>query len=367
METGRVLQSVTETMTDGMGGIKPLKAMNRDYLLAPLLSSETRNLEFLQYRLFIVSAIPQILRGPIIVSIMALGLYIVVNQALLPVVSVIPLALLFQRSAQQFGATQTAYQSIKKMEPFLVGLETNISKADSMREDWQGKCEPNFVKEIKFNNVVFAYDNKVILNKSSLSIKKNEFIALVGPSGTGKTTLLDILIGLHIPASGELLIDGINLLDIDIKKWRSSIGYVPQDLFLFHDTIANNISLGDPAINNSMIEDALKSAGAWEFVSELPDSLQTSIGERGLKLSGGQRQRISIARALVSEPQLLILDEATTALDPKTEKNILSTLSKLSEKGITIVAVSHQSVVLDVAEKAYRLNNGEIKRVNRNT
>ena len=185
-------------------------------------------------------------------------------------------------------------------------------------------------------------------------------IIISSPSGAGKTTLLDILIGLHIPLSGEMLIDGINLMDLDIKKWRSSIGYVPQDMFIFHDTIANNISLGDPVLNTSMVENALKAAGAWEFISALPDGIQTSIGERGLKLSGGQRQRISIARALVADPQLLILDEATTALDPTTEKNILSTLRKLSDKGITIVAVSHQSAVLDVADQAFQLDNGEL-------
>ena len=109
-----------------------------------------------------------------------------------------------------------------------------------------------------------------------------------------------------------------------------------------------------------MIENALKAAGAWEFVSELPDGQQTSIGERGLKLSGGQRQRISIARALVAKPQLLILDEATTALDPNTEKNILFTLRNLLDQGITIVAVSHQSAVLDVADRSFHLDNGKI-------
>ena len=145
-ETSKVLQSITEIMADGMNGMKPLKAMNRDYLLAPLLNSETKNLELLQYRIFIVTAIPQILRGPIIVLIMALGLYIIVNQELLSVVSVIPMALLFQRSAQQFGNTQIAYQSIKKMEPFMLGIENNIRKAESLKEEWPGK-EKQFLKK----------------------------------------------------------------------------------------------------------------------------------------------------------------------------------------------------------------------------
>jgi ATP-binding cassette subfamily C protein len=121
--------------------------------------------------------------------------------------------------------------------------------------------------------------------------------------------------------------------------------------------------LGDPDIKTSMIENALKAAGAWKFISELPDGLQASIGERGLKLSGGQRQRISLARALVAKPDLLILDEATTALDPATEKSILSTLRNLLDQGITIVAVSHQPALLDVSDQAYRLDNGKFVRL----
>ena len=141
------------------------------------------------------------------------------------------------------------------------------------------------------------------------------------------------------------------------------IGYVPQDLFLFHDTILKNITLGDPQIRKKDVVKALKDAGAWEFISELSEELNTVIGERGIRLSGGQRQRLSIARAIVRKPQLLILDEATTALDPATEEKILQTLRKLTQKGITIVAVSHQTAVLDIADDVYRLEEGVFEKV----
>jgi len=363
METGRVTGLVTETMTEGMGGIKPLKTMHRDHFLGPLLVRETKGLEQLQYRLFVVSAIPKILREPIITVFMVLGLFIIVSQSILPVTNVIPLVLLFQRTAQQFGVTQSAFQSIKKMEPFLEGLEDSIRDAEKVQENWPGELEPHFNKEIQFRNVGFAYGKKVILNGIDFTIRKNEFVALVGPSGTGKTTLVDILCGLYTPASGRLSIDDKNILDIDIRKWRRSIGYVPQDLFLFHDTIANNITLGDPLIEDIKIEQALKSAGAWDFVSEFPEGIQKNIGERGLKLSGGQRQRVSIARALVSNPQLLILDEATVALDPETEREILKKIKYLSSEGLTIVAISHQQTVLDIADKVYRLEAGRFVKV----
>ncbi len=363
METGRVTGLVTETMTEGMGGIKTLKTMHRNHFLGPLLVRETKGLEQLQYRLFVVSAIPKILREPIITVFMALGLFIIVSQSILSATNVIPLVLLFQRTAQQFGVTQSAFQSIKKMEPFLESLEANIRDAEKDQENWPGKLVPHFNEEIQFRNAGFSYGEKVILNGIDLTIRKNEFVALVGPSGTGKTTLVDILCGLYTLESGRLFIDGVNILDIDIKKWRRSIGYVPQDLFLFHDTIANNITLGDPMIEDKKIEEALKSAGAWKFVSDFPEGIQTNIGERGLKLSGGQRQRVSIARALVSDPQLLILDEATVALDPETERRILKTIKYLSSEGLTIIAISHQKTILDSVDNIYQLEGGKSMKV----
>ena len=130
------------------------------------------------------------------------------------------------------------------------------------------------------------------------------------------------------------------------------------------DTIMHNINLGDASISREDIEDALKASGAWEFISELSEGIKTVIGERGIRLSGGQRQRLSIARAIVRKPQLLILDEATTALDPATEERILRTLRQLTDKGITIVAVSHQTAVLDIADDVYRLEEGRFEKVN---
>ena len=154
-----------------------------------------------------------------------------------------------------------------------------------------------------------------------------------------------------------------NLQSLDINKWRQMIGYVPQDLVLFHDTIINNVNLGDVLISKEKVKEALRDAGALSFVESLPDGMDTIIGERGIRLSGGQRQRISIARAIVRDPELLILDEATTALDPETEERILKTISSLTKKGITAVAVSHQTAVLDIADQVFKLENGAFKKI----
>jgi ATP-binding cassette subfamily C protein len=188
------------------------------------------------------------------------------------------------------------------------------------------------------------------------------FTAVVGPSGTGKTTIADLVIGLLQPQKGEVWIDSLPLSQVDMRIWRRMIGYVPQETFLLHDTVFINVALGDKDVTPNDVEDALRAAGAWEFVSALEKGVNSVVGERGHKLSGGQRQRIAIARALVHNPRLLILDEATTALDPENEAAICETLRKLSGE-ITILAISHQPAMLEVADQAYRLQDGSVVQV----
>jgi ATP-binding cassette subfamily C protein len=170
--------------------------------------------------------------------------------------------------------------------------------------------------------------------------------------------VVDLVTGLLRPQKGEIFIDDVPMAETDLKHWRRMIGYVPQETLLLNDTIASNVTLGDKEIMEKDVEHALRSAGAWNFVRSLPDGIHAVVAERGHKLSGGERQRISIARALVQHPQLLILDEATTSLDPENEAAVCETLRKLKGK-LTILAISHQPAILGVAERAYRLENGK--------
>ncbi|MEE9606962.1 MAG: ATP-binding cassette domain-containing protein, partial [Myxococcota bacterium] len=176
-------------------------------------------------------------------------------------------------------------------------------------------------------------------------------------SGSGKTTIADLISGLVQPDTGGVFVDGVPLDEIDLRLWRSTIGYVPQEMFLFHDTVLMNVTLGDPSQRPEDVELALRRAEAWEFVSKLPQGLDTVVGERGALLSGGQRQRLAIARALAHRPRLLILDEVTTSLDPESERAVCDALAKL-HGNVTILAVSHQPALASMADRIYRIQDG---------
>ncbi|MEX2552925.1 MAG: ABC transporter ATP-binding protein, partial [Actinomycetota bacterium] len=190
-------------------------------------------------------------------------------------------------------------------------------------------------KEIRLSNLSFTYpgNQTATLDKVNLTIPKNTSLAVVGPTGSGKSTLVDLVLGLLRPTGGELLIDGQPLTPENIPAWRAGIGYVPQDIVLLDDTLARNIAFGvpDEEIDPARLESVCRSAQIFEFIqSELPQKFQTITGERGVRLSGGQKQRIGLARALYHNPTLLVLDEATSALDTKTEDGVMQAIASLS-------------------------------------
>lgn len=352
-----LMQSVTSAMADTLQGIKPLKAMNCERWLIPVLSNEIKEIKHAMFKQAVAQEVVRAVHEPIVVLVVAVGTYFAINSFSVPMSELFVLILLFHRTIGGINTMQGSYQKVLKWEHYYWSVADFINSATNKKEVPAGDLKPNLEKNIILKDVSFSYEDKEVLKDVSMEIPSFSLTALVGQSGSGKTTLTDLLCGLYLPNSGDILVDGVLINEIDTKQWRSSIGYVPQDLFLFHDTITKNITLGDPKINAESVERALCDAGAMEFVSALPEGINTIIGERGSRLSGGQRQRISIARALVRKPKLLILDEATTALDKETERSILGTLRKLS-KEFTVIAVSHQSALLDVADKIYRLDEG---------
>jgi ATP-binding cassette subfamily C protein len=201
-----------------------------------------------------------------------------------------------------------------------------------------------------------------VLRGLTLEIPAGTSTALLGLSGVGKTTVVDLIIGLLRPQHGAVLVDGVPLQDLDLHAWRRMIGYVPQDALLLHDSVLHNVSLGDPSVDAARAERALRTAGAWEFVAALPEGMNSSVGERGTRLSGGQRQRIVIARALALEPRLLILDEATSSLDPQTEEEVWRILTSLRGK-TTVIAITHRPTLVRSIDRAFRIEKGIAVRV----
>ena len=221
-----------------------------------------------------------------------------------------------------------------------------------------------YSRDIELANISFTYPecDSPVIDNLSLSIKNNTSIGLVGPTGSGKSTLIDIILGLLEPQAGEMRVDGEKIIPSNIKSWQKNVGYVPQQIYLLDDTIAKNIAFGysENSINMARVEEVACIANLHKFVTqELPDNYQTIVGERGVRLSGGQRQRIGIARALYHNPKVLVLDEATSALDGITERIIIDTIQVLSHK-ITIIMIAHRLTTVKDCDVIYLLDHGKI-------
>jgi subfamily B ATP-binding cassette protein MsbA len=216
-----------------------------------------------------------------------------------------------------------------------------------------------FEQKIEFKNVSFSYGGKEVLKEINLTLEKGKTLALVGPSGGGKSTLADLVPRFYDVQQGEVLIDDISLKNCDLHSLRNIMGIVGQEPILFNDTVFNNIAFGKPHATLEEVEAAAKVANAHQFVSQLENGYQTYIGERGGRLSGGQRQRISIARAVLRNPEILILDEATSALDNESEKLVQEALNTLM-KGRTSLVIAHRLTTIQQADKIVVVDKGKI-------
>jgi ATP-binding cassette, subfamily C, bacterial len=359
MRQTQLLKSLLTRLADILQSVKPLKAMAREELVGSLLRSENKRLNRALRQDVIsteaLSAAQDLTMGLIITS----GLYVALIQWKLPFNAVLVMILVLTRSLASLGKTQRQYQKMKSYESAFWSLQAIIEDTSRARETNPEGTSPRLDKSVRLNNVSFGYGKISVLRNASLTVPAGSFTAIMGPSGAGKTTIADLIIGLLRPQQGEILIDNVPLEQVDLRQWRRMIGYVPQESFLLHETVLWNVTLGDPEVNDADVEAALRAAGAWEFVAELPQQIHSSVAERGTALSGGQRQRIAIARALARRPKLLILDEVTSSLDPQTEAAICRTLQGLRGR-LTILAISHQAAVVEAADRIYRIQNGEV-------
>ena len=296
------------------------------------------------------------------VVVLAVMVFFLIEVAKLPTASLFLLIYLFVRMIPQFSTIQRAYQYFINMLPafgnvmdlegqFLENCETS-------------KSEEEFIElkdKITFENVNFSYrgEDHFTLKDLNLEIPAGKTIALAGPSGVGKSTMADLIMGLISPEKGRVVVDGTVLSDDFFASWRNRIGYVAQETFLFNETIRFNLELASPDASEDELNEALKLAAAYQFVSKFPEGLDTVIGDRGVRLSGGERQRLALARALLSKPSILILDEATSNLDSENENKILKAIDDLHGE-ITILMIAHRLSTIKNADYIYLFENGKI-------
>lgn len=266
---------------------------------------------------------------------------------------------LFHRALSNIMVTQKDWQYLLNTNGGFTAVAQQLELSKQYEEKSGTKVLDGRIEEIKFSNVSFSYGEAAAIKNLSLSISKNKTIAFVGQSGAGKTTIVDLITLLNKPQKGEISINGIQSTEIDLSSYRKKIGFVTQDVNLFDDTIANNISLWNNT-NRDDINEAVRQAYATEFINQLPEQLDTPIGDRGIRLSGGQKQRLSLARELYKKPSLLILDEATSALDSESESFIKETLDALKGK-LTIVMIAHRLSTVKEADLIVVMKDGQVQ------
>ncbi len=362
----RLLKSLLIQLNDTLQSVKPLKAMAREHLADSSLRAKTNRLNSTLQKQVLSAAVLNSVQELLFTIVIALGMYLALVRFDMPMPTVMILVVALGRMLNQFGKVQKQYQKMMTLESAFWSMKETIDTARNAEEHLgHGTMPPPLKSGIRMQEVSFAYGENQVLNKLSLDIPGGSLTTLTGPSGAGKTTIIDLIIGLLKQQSGEILIDNMPLGSLELREWRRMIGYVPQETILLHDSILHNVTLGDPEYSDRDAEAALRAAGAWEFVAALPQGIHSVVGERGGRLSGGQRQRVVIARALVHRPKLLILDEATSALDPASEAAIARSIEELRGGQLTILAISHQKRLVDAADHVYRLQDGQALLVDR--
>ena len=353
------MRQLAGNFTDAMIGIKPIRAMGRTERFGKLFESDARAIaQTLRARVISGEYVSE-MQEPVIGILLALAFYYVTQSSTLHPTDVIIMAILLVRTIAILSPLQRIILRFIQSYDLFRSLNDLLRETEEAAEPRGGSTPPMFERSIEFERISFSYGDRPVLQDLDLVIPSGGITALAGPSGVGKSTTVDLLAGLYSPLAGHIRVDGVELHELDLQKWRHLLGYVPQEVTLFHDTVFRNVSLWEEDASEEEVIAALQIAGAWSFVQELPQGLHQMLGERGHRLSGGQRQRISIARALVHKPKLLILDEATTGLDPQTEGEICQVVQRLcADNRLTVLAISHQPAWQRIADRVYTMIDG---------
>jgi ATP-binding cassette, subfamily B, bacterial MsbA len=357
---GRIVNILDETFS----GMRVVKAFNARNFILKKIDDESayyrRVNKSMAYKNELASPVSEILGVSIIAGIIFFGGKLVLsdNSVLTPESFLVFLGI-FAQIIQPAKNFSNGITSLQKGTASAKRIFSVIDYEPAIQDKPNAKELISFEDSIEFKNVSFAYDTEPVLKGVNLKIQKGKTLALVGPSGGGKSTLADLVPRFYDPTEGEVCIDGKSLTDYQIESLRKHLGVVTQESILFNDTIFNNIAFGMPDINEEKVIQAAKIANAHDFIMQTENGYQTLIGERGSKLSGGQRQRLSIARAVLKNPPILILDEATSALDSESEKLVQEALFNLM-KNRTSIVIAHRLSTIQHADEIVVIQDGKI-------
>lgn len=354
-EQTRLARSLSSRLLDVVGGMKAIKAMGRERWYLPVLERHADDLERAERRQVLAVESLRVLYEPLLALVLAPLVWLAVVRTDVQFATLVLAVFLFHRLMGYAHLVQTDYQGLAAAEAAFTALHRQSMVAEADREpDTTGGRYPRLDRELEAREVSVSYDGRPVLERLTLDFPAHRITAITGASGVGKTTLLELLLGLRQPDSGRIYVDGVPLDELDAAAWRRGIGYVPQEAILLDGSMARNVTLGEE-VPDDEVERALRRAGALELVRTLPEGIHSQVGERGARLSGGERQRVAIARALLHDPLLLVLDEPTSELDAAAEARICATLRSLVD-GVTVIVASHRSAVLDAADHHHDLN-----------
>lgn len=359
-QTSIINKQVAHYVNENIIGIKTVKAMFVGSKVIEIGREYFRKLKKLRIKAFLLRSINGALMQPISLIFICVIFAFSYKAPNFNFAALLAVIYLIQRIFLYLQQAQSSMHGINESVPYLMSVLNYQEKAIKNKEKSYGSSRFKFSNAMEFKDVSFSYQpEKEILSGINFSIKKGEMVGLIGSSGAGKTTIVDLILRLLKPDNGVILLDREDITKINMKEWRKNIGYVSQDIFLMNDTIANNIKFYDSTITDADARGAAKMANIYDFIQSCPDKFSTEIGERGILLSAGQRQRIIIARILARKPKLLILDEATSALDNESEIKIQKVIENLKGK-VTVLAVAHRLSTILNSDKILVLDNGKI-------